>query len=44
MNSKYEIVKNYYDKGLWSEYRVEMAAKKGWITEEEKILILTHSE
>lgn len=44
MSSKYEIVKNYYDKGLWSEYRVDMAVKKGWITEEEKILILTHSE
>lgn len=33
--SKYDIVKDYYDKGLWSEYRVRMAVEKGWITAEE---------
>ena len=30
--AKYEAVKNYYDKGLWSEYRVGMAVERGWIT------------
>ena len=35
MSEKYEIVKKYYDKGLWSEYRVKMAVSKGWITPEE---------
>lgn len=34
-SAKYETVKNYYDKGLWSEYRVQMAVEKGWITSEE---------
>ena len=32
---KFELVKSYYDKGLWSEARVRMAVEKGWITEEE---------
>ncbi len=30
--SKYEKVKNYYEKGLWSIERVANAVKKGWIT------------
>ena len=30
--SKYEKVKNYYDKGLWSVERVANAVVKGWIT------------
>jgi len=34
-SAKYELVKSYYDKGLWSEARVRMAVEKGWITEEE---------
>ncbi len=32
MNSKYEKVKNYYEKGLWSIERVANAVLKGWIT------------
>ena len=34
-SKNYDIVKNYYDDGLWSEYRVQMAVEKGWITEGE---------
>lgn len=34
-SKKYDMVKEYYDKGLWSEYRVQMAVDKGWITSEE---------
>lgn len=30
--SKYEKVKNYYEKGLWSIERVANAVVKGWIT------------
>ncbi|MBE6784128.1 MAG: XkdX family protein [Ruminococcaceae bacterium] len=33
--SKYEKVKNYYDKGLWSVERVANAVVKGWITVDE---------
>lgn len=33
--SKYELVKEYYDNGLWKEKRVRDAVVKGWITEEE---------
>ena len=32
---KYEKVKSYYDKGLWSKTAVHNAVIKGWITEEE---------
>ncbi len=35
MSRKYEIVKGYYDSGLWSKKRVRNAVEKGWITEEE---------
>lgn len=35
MSPKYETVKNFYDKGLWSEHRVQLAVAKGWITSEE---------
>lgn len=35
MSPKYEMVKSFYDRGLWSEYRVQMAVAKGWITSEE---------
>lgn len=32
---KYNLVKNYYDKGLWDINRVHKAVEKGWITAEE---------
>ena len=32
---KYDLVKHYYDTGMWNEARVRNAVKKGWITEEE---------
>lgn len=36
MHSKrFEQVKNYYDKGLWSAKRVHDAVTKNWITQEE---------
>lgn len=34
-SDKFEIVKEYYLKGLWSETRVRNAVEKGWITQEE---------
>lgn len=34
-SDKYDIVKSYYDKGLWSEQRIKLAVEKGWITETE---------
>lgn len=40
MSKKYSIVKDYYDRKLWSETRVRNAVKKGWITEEECEMIL----
>lgn len=33
--SKFEKVKTYYDRGLWSIERVRNAVVKNWITEEE---------
>lgn len=35
MSNKYEKVKSYYDRGLWSVERVRNAVMKGWITAEE---------
>lgn len=32
---KFEKVKGYYDRGLWSKSRVSDAVVKGWITENE---------
>lgn len=32
---KFALVKSYYVRGLWNEYRVSMAVVKGWITAEE---------
>ena len=32
---KYEKVKNYYDKGLWTIDMVRNAVVKGWITADE---------
>ena len=39
MSPKFELVKNYYDRGLWSVDRVQKAIGK-WITEEEYNLIV----
>ena len=38
MSAKFELVKNYYDNGLWSISRVHNAVGK-WITAEEYELI-----
>ena len=35
MSKKYEIVKNYFDSGLWNIARVKNAVVKGWITADE---------
>lgn len=32
---KYNVVKKYYDLGVWKEAQVRNAVAKGWITEEE---------
>lgn len=34
-SKKYEKVKTYYDRGLWSESMVRNAVVKGWITSDE---------
>ena len=34
-SAKFELVKHYYDRGLWDINRVRKAVEKGWITEEE---------
>lgn len=39
MSKKYELVKRYYDQGLWSKARVRNAVVKEWITAEEYQLI-----
>jgi uncharacterized XkdX family phage protein len=33
--NKYNLVKKYYDGGLWSLERVKNAVVKGWITSDE---------
>ena len=40
MSEKYELVKSYYDRGLWNADRVRNAVSKGWITQEECDAIL----
>lgn len=35
MSAKYELVKRYYDEGLWNIDRVRRAVVKNWITAEE---------
>ena len=40
MSPKFHKVKNYYDRSLWSKKMVHDAVEKGWITEEEYILIV----
>lgn len=37
---RYSTVKDYYEKKLWNEARVEKAVLFGWITEVEKNEIL----
>lgn len=32
---KFQTVKEYWDRKVWSEYRVKMAVVKGWITADE---------
>lgn len=32
---KYELVKSYYDAGLWKKKAVKNAVTKGWITADE---------
>ena len=38
--SKFEMVKDFYDRGLWNITRVRNAVVKGWITAEEYELIV----
>lgn len=42
MSKYFNLVKQNYDKGYWSEARVRNAVEKGWITEEEFALIVGH--
>lgn len=35
MSKKYNLVKKYYEQGLWSKRRVHDAVVKGWITADE---------
>lgn len=39
MSRKFELVKGYYDSGLWSKKRVRDAVVKNWITVAEYELI-----
>ena len=34
-SEKFEMVKDFYDQGLWNEKKVRNAVVKGWITAEE---------
>lgn len=43
MSSKYDVVKGYYDRGLWSAQRV-LAAVGKWITQAEADEILDAQE
>ena len=43
MSPKFDLVKRYYDEGLWSEARVRNAVGK-WITQEEYELIVNTNE
>ena len=39
MSNKFELVKRYYEEGVWSKERVYNAIGK-WITQEEYVLIV----
>lgn len=39
MSKKFNLVKSYYDKGMWNKEMVRNAVVKGWITAEEYELI-----
>ena len=43
MSAKYDLVKSYYDLGLWTAERVQNAVGK-WITQDECDAILTPPE
>lgn len=34
-SERFELVKDYYDNGLWKKKAVKKAVEKGWITAEE---------
>ena len=34
-SKKFDLVKKYYDKGLWTKAKVAEAVVKGWITADE---------
>lgn len=40
MSKKYELVKRYYDRKLWTKAQVGAAVKYGWITDTERDTIL----
>jgi hypothetical protein len=40
MSKKFELVKRYYDRKLWTKEQVEAAVKYGWITDTERDTIL----
>lgn len=39
MSAKFELVKGYFDDGLWDEERIRNAVIKNWITVDEFKLI-----
>lgn len=39
MSKKYNLVKKYYEQGLWSKKRIRDAVLKEWITEGEYEII-----
>ena len=39
MSKKFNLVKQYYDDGLWDIHRVRNAVVKNWITAEEFTII-----
>ena len=43
MSVKYELVKSYYDRGLWNSERV-LAAVGKWVTQEEATEIIELSK
>lgn len=43
MSSKFNKVKNYYDKHLWTKSMVKNAVIKGWITADEYELVTGES-